>query len=76
MSPLAAGLNAYTRLVDIAYLNKLIIYSRRSRGTEGDHFLICPPMIINEYQIDEIIDNLVKSLDALAAEIQLPVADQ
>ena len=76
MSPLSADLNAYTRLVDIAYLNKLIIYSRRSRGTEGDHFLVCPPMIISEDQIDEIIDKLIKSLDAFAAEIHLPVAEQ
>jgi adenosylmethionine-8-amino-7-oxononanoate aminotransferase len=75
MSPLAADLNAYNRLVDIAYLNNLIIYSRRSRGgNKGDHFLVCPPMIITETQIDEIMNNLVKSLDTFASECKLPVS--
>jgi adenosylmethionine-8-amino-7-oxononanoate aminotransferase len=75
MSPLAADLNAYNRLVDIAYLNNLIIYSRRSRGGYvGDHFLVCPPMIITETQIDEIMNNLVKSLDTFASESKLPVS--
>ncbi len=77
MSPLPADLNAYSRLVDIAYDNGLIIYSRRSRGGyEGDHFLVCPPMIVTEPQIDEIMNNLVKSLDAFATEFKLPVATQ
>jgi len=75
MSPLAADLNAYNRLVDIAYLNNLIIYSRRSRGGYvGVHFLVCPPMIITETQIDEIMNNLVKSLDTFASESKLPVS--
>ena len=73
MAPLPADFKAFTRLVDIAYLNNLIIYSRRSRGTQGDHFLVCPPMIVNEEQIEEIMENLVKSLDVFAAEFHLPV---
>lgn len=77
MAPLPADLNAYARLVDITYDNGLIIYSRRSRGGyEGDHFLVCPPMIVTESQIDEIIDTLVKSLDAFADEVDLPVIQQ
>ena len=75
MAPLDTQLNAYNRLVDIAYLNNLIIYSRRSRGGySGDHFLVCPPMIINPSQIDEIISKLVASLDTFAAECKLPVS--
>jgi len=43
MKPLAKELNAYQRVVDIAYERGLIIYSRRTRGgVEGDHFLVCP----------------------------------
>ncbi len=77
MLPLPVELNADSRLVDIAYKNGLIIYSRRSRGGyQGDHFLVCPPMIVTEPQIDEIMDNLVKSLDTFATECKLPVTAQ
>jgi len=74
MTPLPKELNAFNRLVDIAHDRGLIIYSRRTRGGyEGDHFLICPPLIITSNQIDEIMDILIDSLDALAAEMNLPV---
>lgn len=77
MTPLPTNLNAYNRLVDIAYENNLIIYSRRTRGgVEGDHFLVCPPMIVTEDQVDEIMGNLVLSLDTFAKEAKLPVAVQ
>lgn len=73
MKPLPAGLNAYNRLVDIAYDNGLIIYSRRTRdGIEGDHFLVCPPMIATAEHVDEIIDKLDKSLQQFGAEISRP----
>ena len=75
MTPLPAGFKAYDRLVNLAYERGLIIYSRRTRdGLEGDHFLVCPPMIVTAEQIDEIIDLLDASLDALAAELDLPMA--
>ena len=74
MVPLPKGLNAYNRLVDLAYERGLIIYSRRTRGgIEGDHFLVCPPLIINRAQINEIIATLIESLDAMAVEMNLPV---
>ncbi|MBE7637777.1 aminotransferase class III-fold pyridoxal phosphate-dependent enzyme [Sneathiella sp. P13V-1] len=74
MAPLPKEHNAYLRLVDIAYANGLIIYSRRTRnGLEGDHFLVCPPMIINREQIGQIIDMLSASLDQFAAEFNLPI---
>ena len=73
MTPLPAGLNAFNRLVDIAYDNGLIIYSRRTRdGIEGDHFLVCPPMIATVEHVDEIIDKLDKSLQQFDAEISKP----
>ncbi len=74
MTPLPKEMNAYLKLVDMAYANGLIIYSRRTRnGLEGDHFLVCPPMIITRDQIGEIMEMLVKSLDQFAAENNLPV---
>lgn len=69
-APLPKGLNAHSRLVDIAYDNGLIIYSRRTRGgTSGDHFLVCPPMIVTEDQLDEMTDMLDRSLAQFMAEM-------
>ena len=73
MAPLPAELKAYEKLVNLAYERGLIIYARRTRdGIEGDHFLVCPPMIVNSEQIGEIIDKLTASLDDLARELALP----
>lgn len=73
MRPLPKEKNAYNRIVDLAYDRGLIIYSRRTRGGfEGDHFLVCPPMIIDEGQVDEVMAILEDSLDALATELDLP----
>ncbi len=70
MQPLPRDLNAYTRLVEIAYELGLIIYARRTRGGhEGDHFLVCPPLIVTEPQIDEIIALLDESLSRFSQEI-------
>ncbi|WP_425419156.1 aspartate aminotransferase family protein [Oricola indica] len=70
MAPLPASLNAYARFVDIAYENGLIVYSRRTRGgVDGDHILVCPPMIVNESQIEEIMDMLDRSLRQFTAEV-------
>ena len=74
MAPLPKSLNAFNRLVDLAFDRGLIIYSRRTRGGyEGDHFLICPPLIVTEAQIEEIITLLTDALDAMAQEMNLPV---
>jgi adenosylmethionine-8-amino-7-oxononanoate aminotransferase len=75
MTPLAAELNAYEKLVNLAYERGLIIYSRRTRdGLEGDHFLVCPPLIVTADQIVEIIEKLAASLDDLASALDLPTA--
>ena len=72
MEPLPRELNAYDRLVELAYDNGLIIYARRSRGGyEGDHFLVAPPMILAEKHVDEIIDKLTVALDQFSAEAGL-----
>ncbi|AVX03617.1 Aminotransferase [Maritalea myrionectae] len=60
-------LNAHAKLVNIAYDNGLIIYSRRTRnGAEGDHFMVCPPLISSAAQVDELMGLLEKSLAQFA----------
>jgi len=74
MEPLPPRLEAHARLVELAYERGLIIYSRRTRGgTAGDHFLLAPPLIITEAQIDEMMTILCAALDAFAAETGLRV---
>ncbi|MEZ5479438.1 MAG: aspartate aminotransferase family protein [Thiolinea sp.] len=76
LQPLPRELNAYQSLVEIAYQNGLIIYSRRTRGGyEGDHFMICPPLIVNTEQLDELMALLIRSLDQFAAQAGLPVVN-
>lgn len=68
MAPLPPGLRAFDDLVERAYAEGLIIYSRRTRGGHaGDHFLVCPPMITTEAQVDEIMEKLIRALDGFAA---------
>lgn len=66
--PLPPGLKAFDDLVERAYAEGLILYSRRSRGGyAGDHFLLCPPMITTEAQVDEIMEKLDRALEGFAA---------
>ncbi len=72
MEPLPKETNAYDRLVEAAYDEGLIIYSRRTRGGySGDHFLVAPPMITTEEQVDEIIGKLTRALDRFCDEAGL-----
>jgi len=72
MRPLPAAMNAHVALVEEAYERGLIIYSRRTRGgLEGDHFMICPPLIVNDDQLQEIVGLLTASLEALARKLGL-----
>jgi adenosylmethionine-8-amino-7-oxononanoate aminotransferase len=67
MAPLPKAFNAHLILVDIAYENGLIIYSRRTRGgVEGDHFLVCPPLSVSSQQIGDILRLLETSLEQFA----------
>ncbi len=75
MAPLPKELNAFDRLVELAYERGLIIYSRRTRGgIAGDHFLVCPPMIVDETHLDEIMANLTAALDELAGIVRREIA--
>lgn len=74
MEPLPADLNAHAELVEEAYRRGLIIYSRRTRGgTVGDHFMVCPPLIVDDTDLEDILQLLVESLDAFAQSSGLPV---
>lgn len=69
-APLPPEFKAFDRLVEIAYDLGLIIYSRRTRGgLAGDHFMVCPPMIVTEKQIEELIGLLDQSLARFMAEM-------
>ncbi|WP_099867609.1 aminotransferase family protein [Pararhizobium haloflavum] len=73
MRPLAKEIDAHVHLVEEAYKRGLIIYSRRTHGTSGDHFMVCPPLIVDESHIVEIIETLEESLTALAHRFDLPL---
>lgn len=74
MTPLPKEWNAYNEIVEMAYERGLIIYSRRTRGgIDGDHFMVCPPLIVTEEQIDEIITILIDCLTAFAQKHDLEV---
>lgn len=70
--PLPRQMNAHQRFVEIAYANGLIVYSRRTRdGVEGDHILVCPPLIMTEAHLDEIDGMLDCSLTQFSSEIAI-----
>ena len=70
MTPLPKELSAHSELVELAYEQGLIIYSRRTRdGVEGDHFLVCPPMISSDEHVEEIMDKLTLALAQFESKI-------
>ncbi len=72
MKPLPVTVNAHVELVEEAYQRGLIIYSRRTRGgLEGDHFMICPPLTINDAEIAEVLNGLDDSLQAFTQKHDL-----
>lgn len=76
MAPLPRELAVFDRLVEIAYSEGLILYSRRTRGGHaGEHFMVCPPMILEETHVEEIIAALERALDRLTAEIAPALAE-
>jgi adenosylmethionine-8-amino-7-oxononanoate aminotransferase len=42
-------------------------------GPESDNFMVAPPLIVTREQIGEIMGLLGDTLEALAAELDLPV---
>jgi len=67
--PLPPNLNAHLRITQEAYDRGLIIYSRRMMGgIRGDNFLVSPPLIVTETQVDDIVGLLTEALRAFAPE--------
>ncbi len=74
-TPLPPERFANTRLLDLAFERGLIVYSRRVKGGAfGDNFMVCPPLIVTEAEIDAIVGILADCLEQLAGEFGLPVA--
>ncbi|MGY4353405.1 4-aminobutyrate aminotransferase-like enzyme [Bradyrhizobium sp. GM7.3] len=74
LRPIEPACNGTQRLLDLAYARGLIIYGRRVKGgVDGDNFMLAPPMIITREQIGQMIAIIGDSLEALAAELDLPV---
>lgn len=70
MEPLPPEAMAACRLTELAFERGLILYWRRTRGGDlGDHVMVCPPLIVTEPQIDELIAVLTDALEALRAEL-------
>lgn len=67
LAPLPDEAWAARRLCDLTYERGLILYWRRTRGgIHGDHVMVCPPLILTEAQVDEILDPLTDALSALS----------
>ena len=76
MQPLPPALNAHLELVELAYAEGLIIYSRRTRGgRSGDHFMVCPPMVATEEHLAEILEKLSRALDRFAPKVRAALAE-
>lgn len=73
MEVLPPALEAGARVVELAYERGLIVYARRTRGGyAGDHVMVCPPLIVTEAQLDELVATLGEALAAFAREAGLP----
>ena len=70
MEPLPPAAMAASRLTELAFERGLILYWRRTRGGDrGDHVMVCPPLIVTEEQIDELMATLTDALTALHREL-------
>jgi adenosylmethionine-8-amino-7-oxononanoate aminotransferase len=71
-TPFDSGLRISKRLAAIALKRGLVIYPGAgcADGVLGDHFLLCPPLIIDEAVCGEVIGILDESLEELEREIQ------
>ncbi len=69
--PFSADLKVSKQLGSIALKNGLVIYPGAGSidGVQGNHFLICPPLIISEEEIDEIVEKLDASLSRLEQKL-------
>ncbi len=70
-APLPPELNAHIEITKAARERGLIIYSRRLfGGLRGDQFLVSPPLIVTEADVDEIATLLADSLHAFLPKLK------
>ncbi|MBS3650146.1 aspartate aminotransferase family protein [Pseudaminobacter sp. 19-2017] len=75
MQPLPASYHTNQKILDRAYERGLILYSRRVKGgVQGDYVMVAPPLIVTADEVREIVSILGDSLEAVARELDLPVA--
>lgn len=69
--PLAPELNVASRVKQTAFNNGLICYpnANSADGERGDHVLLAPPFIVSESEIDELVDKLGRSIDAVTTSV-------
>lgn len=67
--PFTPKLGVAERIKQTAFDNGLICYPNAASadGERGDHVLLAPPFIISESEIDELVDKLGRSIDAVTA---------
>jgi adenosylmethionine-8-amino-7-oxononanoate aminotransferase len=75
MERLPPSINIGQRVLDLAYERSLIVYFRRvTGGVQGDCVMVCPPLIVTQSQVDEIVSILGDAIAVAAREFNLPVA--
>jgi adenosylmethionine-8-amino-7-oxononanoate aminotransferase len=75
MERLPLSINIGQRVLDLAYERGLIVYFRRvTGGVQGDCVMVCPPLIVTQEQVDEIVAILGDAIAVAAREFDLPVS--
>ena len=69
--PFPPEIGASARLAAHCFERGLVIYpgSGCVDGVRGDHFLLCPPLVVTEAQLDRIVELLDQALAATAREL-------
>lgn len=70
-APFSPDLKVSKQLGSIALEDGLVIYPGAGSvdGVQGNHFLICPPLIISKEEIDEIVEKMDASLSQLERKL-------
>jgi len=69
--PFDPALRVHARLKQAALAQGLMCYPTGGtvNGVRGDHVLLAPPFIIEETQLDELVEKLVRALDLTLAGV-------
>nr|WP_298249619.1 aspartate aminotransferase family protein [uncultured Halomonas sp.] len=71
-----ADANLFAKATALAKEEGLLIYPRRTLdGVAGDHFLVSPPFIINEVEVEQLLERLERALSRLDDDVIAPLRD-